>query len=714
MRSLRAAIVLGLTALLGAPLGVSAQALPEEPVPYSQIRPKRPPAKRPSAPAPAAPTQDPAAAATGPAVAGAPAVAAVPRPPGSRFAPGQPLPPAELEAFADGWITDAMSRTHVPGAAVSVVQNGQVVLKKGYGFADQARRKAVDPDRTLFRVASISKTFTWILLMKEVEAGRIRLDRPINLYLPERVRVRDDGWSRDVLVRNLMDHTPGFEDRALGQLFERDARQVRPLDLWLRQERPARVRGAGVAPAYSNYGSALAGQAVSFVSGKTFERRVEEEITGPLGMTRTTFREPRDARRGLPLPMHESLRDDVAVGYRWTATGYQPRPFEFVGHAAPAGAASSTAGDMTRYMLALLGDGTWNGVTIFGPRAARAFRSPLHRTPDGLNGWAHGFVVSTLPGGFKGYGHDGATIAFHSQLIVVPQLNLGVFITTNGDSGYQVAGQFADRLVRHFYAEPAVFPRPGSRELAERADDYEGAYLSTRRAYSGLEGLVMLYSAGGEVSVTPDGRLVTSGGGETRTWVPEGPLEEGRFIASLGDARLFFRIRDGKALSFRTGGNAAVMERAPFWETLSTLSLLGALTAAAAVATLAGVLMRNRRDHRENPMQARAALVQNIQAGLWLATLGLFVGWAMAAIGDEAKAVFEWPNAMVTIASSCALVATALNLLTLAALPAVWQGGRRVDSWTPLRKAFFTVTVLIYTAFALVLGLNGGLAPWSA
>jgi CubicO group peptidase (beta-lactamase class C family) len=78
-----------------------------------------------------------------------------------------------------------MDRDHIAGVTIAVVQNGQVVLKKGYGVASLKDGRAVDPDKTLFRIASISKTFTWIALMNEVEAGRMRLDTPINLYLPE-------------------------------------------------------------------------------------------------------------------------------------------------------------------------------------------------------------------------------------------------------------------------------------------------------------------------------------------------------------------------------------------------------------------------------------------------------------------------------------------------------------------------------------------------
>lgn len=75
--------------------------------------------------------------------------------------------------------------------------------------------------------------------------------------------------------------------------------------------------------------------------------------------------------------------------------------------------------------------------------------------------------------------------------------------------------------------------------------------------------------------------------------------------------------------------------------------------------------------------------------------------------------MYRWPGIMVVTASACALVAATLTLVTIAALPSIWQGGRRVDSWTGLRKLFFTSTVLVYAAFSVLLALSGGLEPWS-
>lgn len=706
MKGFGGAIVAALALLIAAPASsqapAPAPALPKAPLPYAQIRPK------PKAPALTTQAAHPAA----PTVAGpVPDAEALPRQPdGARLARGQAIDPAELEAFLDGWIADAMAREHIAGTAVSVVQNGQVILKKGYGFADLARRRPVDPDTTMFRIGSISKTFTWILLMKEVEAGRIRLDRPVNLYLPEKVRL--PGKGRDVMVANLLDHSGGFEDRALGQLFEKDPRRVRPLDLYLRQERPGRVRAPGLLPSYSNFGAALAGEAVSFVSGKTFERRVEDDITVPLGMGHTTFREPRPDRLGLPAPMPAALRGDVAGGYAWRNGAFTRNAYEYIGQVAPAGAGSSTAGDMSRYMLMLLGDGTWNGVTVFGPRAAKAFRTPLRRTHPGINGWAHGFMTFDLPGGVKGYGHLGHTIAFKSNMTLAPDLGLGVFVTTNSETGDRLADILPEALVRHFYAPPQVFPRPGSAELVAAADRFAGHYLTTRRAYGGLEEFVGLLSGGAQVSVTPGGRLITAGPGGVRAWVPAGPVANGDFVSTLGDARLAFRLGDGPAISFQTADNTQTMQRAAFWQQPTFMISLTLLTAIAAVATLFGSALRNRRELRQNTIQARAGLIQNIQAGLWLAAIVLFGVWSAGA-GDAQAVMYGWPGPLLITASTTALVASVLSLFTIAALPAVWQGGRRVDSWTVLRKLFFTSTVLVYSGFSVMLAMAGALEPWS-
>ncbi len=727
MRSTVFAVTAALALLLAPSTGALAQSdatPPKHPIPYAKLvahaaKPKPKPADATVAPpkAEAAPSTPPAI--EPPADTGATADARVvaPRPapsgPTARFAPGQAIPPAELEAFVDGVLRDAMAREHIAGATVSIVQNGQVALKKGYGFASLNPRRAVDPDQTLFRVGSISKTFTWIALMKEVEAGRMRLNQPINLYLPEKVQIRDQGYDQPVRVANLMDHSAGFEDRALGQLFERNFDRVRPMDLYLRQERPKRVHAPGALSSYSNYGAAIAGEAASYVAGKPYERLVEDEILTPLGMNHTTFREPHAPKAGLPAPMPASLAANVSDGFRWTPLGFERRDYEFIEQIAPAGAGSSTASDMARYMLMQLGGGQLGAAVIYGPTTAQAFRTPLRKTPVGVNGWAHGFMVLDLPGDHRGYGHGGATLSFFSNMVVIPELNLGIFISTNTDTGRPLVNRLPELVAQHFYAAPDPFPRAGSPELAQRASDFAGYYVTTRRAYSGLEGFVDRLRGGSEVSVTRDGQLIIRNDSGVKTWTPDGPIEDGRFIAVQGSERVAFDLADGQAHAFHVGNGTMAMERAGMWSQPRTLATLAAIAGVGALATLAGVIVRNRREFRENQIQSRASLVQNIQAVLWLLAIGLFALWA-SKTGDEADVMYHWPGVLVITASACALVAAALTILTILALPAVWRGGRRVDSWTPLRKAAFTVTTLIYIAFSIDLGLWGALSLWSA
>lgn len=695
--SLKAAFIAAAAGLVSL-TPAAGQETPSAPIPYDQLNPRPKPAPRPATPRPAPRVQAPAPAAETPAQTF------------EALSASNPIPPQQLEAFVDGVVRQAMASDHIGGVTVSVVQNGQVVLKKGYGFATVQPARAVDPDRTLFRIGSISKTFTWIALMKEIEAGRIRLDAPVNLYLPQRIQVRDQGYDQPVTVRHLMTHTAGFEDRALGQLFERDYDRVRPLQVYLRQERPSRVRAPGAAVSYSNYGAALAGAAVSNVTGQPFETLIERTITIPLGLARTTFREPHPVKNGLPAPMNGAIAADVAEGLAWTPLGYRERPFEYVGQIAPAGSASSTAADMARYMLLLLNGGALDGASVFSPQVARWMRTTLYRPAPGAAGWNYGFQDIPLPGGRRGFGHAGATLSFHSNMVLAPDLGLGVFISTNTDTGYPLAQGLAGQIVSHFYAPASELPPAGSAALFRQRAVYEGDYLVNRRAHGGLEGFVTSLIGFTRVAVTPAGYLSTTGQSGVELWAPT--RQPGVFRA-VNDARqLVFQMEDGRAARFVMPSGGAIAERRGDLGSPALLALAAAVTVLASLATLIGIFFRDRRSVRESQVQRRASLMQNSQAALWLVAIASFGAWA-AGTSDVTKVVYDWPGPWVVLASACALVAAVLTFFTLLLLPVIWRGGRRVDSWTAGRKLRFTFTTLVFSAFAALLGWWGALFPWS-
>ncbi len=637
-----------------------------------------------------------------------------PPPATARLKPSEPIPPAELEAFLDGVIRQAMTDDHIPGVTLSVVQGGQTVLQKGYGYASLTPARPVDADRTLFRVGSISKLFTWIAVMKEVERGHMRLDAPINLYLPEQLQVKDQGYARQVQLRDLMTHSAGFEDRAMGRLFERDPGRVRPLMLYLRQEKPRRARPAGLMPEYSNYGAALAGEAVSQVAGRPYEDLIEGEILRPLGMGHTSFREPYPADPALPTPMSPALAREVSEGFLWSGADYEARPFEYISQIAPAGSASSTAGDMARFMRLILGNGTLDGAVVYDPQTAQDFRTTLRRTGPGIDGWAYGFMARRLPGGFDSFGHEGQTLSFRSNLVTVPALNLGVFVSANSETATDLVERLPGLIVARFYAPPAPQPPAGSPELANARAAYAGDYLTEKRRFGGLEQFIALLVGVAHIDVTPTGRLVVSAanGGGSGVWAPtETP---GVFRSLDGAQTAGFQMADGVAVRWLPPSGMETFQRiGPLWR-VSTLAALAALALIASAATLIGIVTRDRAQFRQTPTQSGASALQTSTAVLWFVASGAFSAWGLHARSDAAYAFFYWPGPWVMLASASALVAAMFSVLQLVLLPGIWRGGRRVDSWTAGRKLSFTGTTLIFMAFSILLLLWGALEPWSS
>src|SRR5688572_4084836 len=162
----------------------------------------------------------------------------------------------DLEAWLDGFLPYALARGNVAGGIVVVVKDGQVLLQKGFGYANVEKKLPVDPDQTLFRPGSVSKLFTWTAVMQQVERGKLDLDGDVNQYLDFKIPPGPDG--EPITMRDLMTHTPGFEE-AIKELISEDESRLVPLGDTLKLWVPERIFKAGTTPAYSNYATALAG-----------------------------------------------------------------------------------------------------------------------------------------------------------------------------------------------------------------------------------------------------------------------------------------------------------------------------------------------------------------------------------------------------------------------------------------------------------------------
>jgi len=189
-------------------------------------------------------------------------------------------------------------------------------------------------------------------------------------------------------------------------------------------------------------------------------------------------------------------------------------------------------------------------------------------------------------------------------------------------------------------------------------------------------------------------------------------LKDATFTRADAPITSAFRIENGRAVRWYAPSGVVAYDRVGPLRQTATLALAALLTAIASIAALVGLFTRDRREFRQTPMQARAGQVQAAAAVLWLVAMALF-GVFAAHADDLGYVMYAWPTPYLLVGSACALVAAILSGLTLVMAPAVWRGGRRVDSWNGWRKLRFSLSTLIFAGFSVILALCGALEPWS-
>lgn len=475
-RRARAAAALGLTLLLGG-TATGCAAATADPTPP---------------PAPAAPValvEDDPATGTAPAT-GAPAIER-----------------ADVDAWLDGFLPAALERTGIPGAAVAVVHDGEVVTARGYGWSDTGTESGtpvpVDPDDTLFRPGSVSKLVTATAVMQLVESGDVDLDTDVAEYLDVDV---PRAFDEPITLRHLLTHTAGFEERVGGLIGPEgttvDLRQA------LATEPPEQVYRPGTVPAYSNYGNALAGYVVEQVSGEPFEDYVAEHVLAPAGMTSSTFAQPVPA----------VLQDRLALGYG-TADG-PSAGFEVVG-TPPAGALSAPATDMARFMLAQLGEPATGEPVLADDTLALMHEPALDEDALGTLAAGPRMTLGYFEedrNGHRVVGHGGDTNYFHAHLQLYPDDRTGVYVSVNGSgrSGLDSL-QLREQLMhgftdRYFPATGAPEPSGVDEDTArEHAAQAAGTYTSSRSMRSTFLAVTDLL-APTHVTAQDDGRILVDPG----------------------------------------------------------------------------------------------------------------------------------------------------------------------------------------------------------
>jgi CubicO group peptidase (beta-lactamase class C family) len=426
----------------------------------------------------------------------------------------------DLSAFFDGLVPVQLDRSDIAGAVFAVVKDGKLLFTRGYGYADVEKKTPVNPETTLFRPGSISKTFTWTAVMQQVEQGKLDLDRDVNDYLDFKI---PPAFGKPITLRNIMTHTSGFEETAK-DLFVASDKDLVPIGDYLRAHMPARIFAPGASPAYSNYATTMAAYIVEKVSGQKFDDYVDEHFFKPLNMQHASFRQPLPA----------ALQPDAATGYILAS---QPaKPYEWV-QVAPAGSLAASAVDMTHWMIMHLQNGKYGDVQILKPETAIQMHARQEGVwPPAMPAMALGFYEESR-NGHRIIGHGGDTVCFHSDLHLILDANVGIFMSFNsvGNDGASARGVVFDKFMNRYFP----IPPPNEPVLATAAQDAQsvvGLYKNDRRFETNILAVTELL---GEAKVSADPK------DNTITFAFKNPNGQPKHFREV--APMVFREVDGQA-----------------------------------------------------------------------------------------------------------------------------------------------------------------------
>lgn len=467
---------------------------------------------------------------------------------------------ADLEAWLDGLLPYALERGDIPGGVVVVVKDGQILLQKGYGYADVATRKPVDGETTMFRPGSVSKLLTWTAVMQLVEQGKLDLDQDVNTYLDFKIPPRD---GKPVTLRQVMTHTAGFEETARGLIID-DPDKMASLEDAVKHWVPTRVFEGGSTPAYSNYATALAGYIVQRVSGMPFDDYIERNLFVPLGMTHSTFRQP--------LP--KQFEPLMSKGYK--SGSDEAQAYELIGMA-PAGSLAASGADMGRFMIAHLQKGAaGSGRILQADTAAQMHDTALTLLPP-LHRMLLGFYEADV-NGRRVIAHGGDTQWFHSDLNLFVDDGVGLYVSFNSAGREGAVGPLRAALLEQFADRYLPGPAPEGKVDADTAKAHAqmiaGHYDNSRRSHTSFLSALNLVS---QMQVVPgkDGTITVPAlkgpNGQPIKWREIAPFVW-RDVA--GGNRLAARVEDDRVVRFAVEPYSPFMvfERTPRWSSSAWLT----------------------------------------------------------------------------------------------------------------------------------------------
>ena len=366
-----------------------------------------------------------------------------------------------------------VERQQMPGAVMGVIIDGELVLTKVHGVREKTNNAPVTPE-TVFRIASMTKSFTAMAILKLRDEGKLSLDDPVSKYVPELANLAyPTSDSQTIDIRHLLTHSEGFpEDNPWGdrQLAQSD----KTMREWMRTGIPFST-SPGMAFEYSNYGFAILGQIIAKASGRSYEDYVRDNILRPLGMNASTFE------------MKAVPADKIALGYRWENNVAKAEPILAHGSFGAMGGLWTTVNDLARYVAFLMSAFPPRDEPERGPikrSSAREMQQVWRASPGsafrptvdgplqiGSGGYGYGLGVSSDCRFEHVIGHGGGLPGYGSLMRWYPEHGIGLIAMSN--LTYGGWGGFFNEAQNALYRTGAMKPRvaqPSQALLSAQAD----------------------------------------------------------------------------------------------------------------------------------------------------------------------------------------------------------------------------------------------------
>lgn len=375
---------------------------------------------------------------------------------------------SKLEPFLDSLITKLMKEQNIIGSGIAVVKDTGIVISKGYGYADLENKKAFDPEKTLFRTASVCKVVVATTLMMLKEKGLIDFNADINKYLKD-FKIKDN-FGKPITVANLLTHTPGFDDFYIGKSAPTE-KEALPLGEFLKKHMPERIVPPGEVFMYSNMGMALAAFLVEEITGEDYEKFTIENLFLPLHMDKSSYR------------VKEKYKDDIYKGYVYLNGKQEEFPFDFINDY-PAGQMLTTLNDFSNFMIMQLNKGKFSGRQIVDTSSINEMQSVQFTNNPKLHSAIGYAIFIDEVYGTKLLSHNGGYPGILTRMLIFPELKLAMFVAMNGyNSNFNSI--VTDALMNKFFPYKAPqsktkYPFTDLPDYDKNVDKFVGNYRFTR------------------------------------------------------------------------------------------------------------------------------------------------------------------------------------------------------------------------------------------